>query len=80
MKIPDNKIKRGIGSINGKGIEKNFFVNLTSNSKVLHITGCKRCEYSNNAYEYLEFDTVEEAINEMKKYNKDICRCEKCFD
>lgn len=58
---------------------KEFFVNMTSDSKKLHITNCEKCYYSTSAFRYIDFDNVEEAFNFFKKYDKDISRCENCF-
>ena len=58
---------------------KKYFVNLVSDSKKLHITNCKKCPNTSSANRYIDFDTIEEAINFFKEYDKDIPRCEHCF-
>lgn len=80
MKIPNEFIIKGRGNTNGKEIEKKYFVNMTSDKKRLHITGCAKCPNSNCAFEYIEFDSVEKARDFFNKYNKDISKCEHCFD
>lgn len=80
MKIPDKLIIKGRGNKGGKEIEKKYFVNMTSDSKKIHITGCTKCPNSSCAFEYIEFDSVEKAREFFKKYGKDISKCEHCFD
>ena len=57
---------------------KKYFVNMTSDSKKLNITNCKKCSNSTSAFRYIDFYTVEEAFDFFKEYDKDISRCEHC--
>ena len=45
---------------------KKYFVNMISNSKKIHRTGCGNCQYSINAYKYIEFDNIDDAIDFFK--------------
>lgn len=58
---------------------KGFFVNMTSDSKKLHRTNYEKCNSSTSASRYIDFETVDEAFDFFKKYDKDISRCEHCF-
>lgn len=58
---------------------KKYFVNMTSESKKLHITNCEKCYNSTSAFHYIDFDTTDEAFDFFKGYDKDISRCEHCF-
>ena len=58
---------------------KKYFVNMTSDSKKLHITNCEKCNSSNSAFQYIDFDTIDKAFDFFKEYDKDISRYEHFF-
>lgn len=72
-------IKHGQGKENFMKVAKRYFVNMTSNSKVLHIKGSKNCPYSFHASDYIDFDSEKEARDFFERYEKQIVRCERCF-
>ena len=78
MPIPKERIKRINSGLFDSDV-KAYFVNLTSDSKKLHITNSTSCKDSKTASEYIDFDNEKEARIFFKQYGKDIARCEKCF-
>ena len=59
----------------------NYFVNMDNNLRTLHITGCKQCQYSNWAFRFISFDTLESVI-EFESNHKNYTpfrKCGNCF-
>lgn len=54
---------------------KSFVVNMYRNKKMLHIKNCPRCRHSKFLYQYLDFDTIEEAETFPLVFSK----CQLCF-
>lgn len=59
---------------------KKYVVNMTSSKKRLHIKDTKCCYPSKFIQEYLDFDSEKEAFEFFKKYEKDLYRCDNCFN
>ena len=54
---------------------KKYFANMNGNQKTLHIKGAGGCQWSTFAYEYVDFDTLEEA----EQFSPRLSKCEDCF-
>ncbi len=60
---------------------KNYFVNMTNNTRTLHKTYQRSCPYSKCSYKYITFDTLEE-VKEFEKRHLNATpfkRCGNCF-
>ena len=77
--IPEENIKHAKCGNDYLDISKKFVVNMTSNKKRLHIKNTKCCYSSKFMYDYIDFDSEEDAYNFFKEYDKDIIRCNNCF-
>lgn len=54
---------------------KTYAVNMTKNVKTLHIANNPHCYYSKKMFEFIDFDTLEEARSYEVKFRE----CQNCF-
>ena len=77
--IPEKLFKHSANGDDFRNNAKEFVVNMTSHKKKLHILNNKSCYDSKFMYDYLDFNSVDEANKFFKKYEKECSKCDRCF-
>ena len=58
-------------------LSKDYNVNMTKQQRTLHIKG--RCPNSNSMYDFIPFDTLDDAEKFEKEHDVIFRKCGKCF-